>query len=104
MLLAGESFIEELRRVDRPNQVTLINLRWVSPGYFEAVRQRLVAGRFFEERDRNLNSAVVSEGVAKALWRSGDSIGAQVTTERRTFTVIGVVADSRSTSLKSQPA
>ncbi len=90
--------------MDKPNLETpLINLRWVSPGYFETTRQRLLAGRFFEERDRNLSNVVLSEGEAKALWESGDPIGGQVKIEGRLFTVIGVVADSRNTSLKTPP-
>ncbi|MBI1899370.1 MAG: ABC transporter permease [Acidobacteria bacterium] len=105
MPLEGESWIEFVQRVDRPNQEgPLVNARWVSPGYFEATRQKLVAGRFFEERDRNLNSVVLSEGEAKALWGSGNPIGHQVRVLGRTHTVIGVVADSRGTSLKSAPA
>ena len=104
MPLGGESWVEFANRVDKPgSQAPLINLRWVSPGYFEATRQRLVAGRFFEERDRNLSNVVLSEGEAKALWGSDDPIGGQVEIESRTFTVIGVVADSRSTSLKTPP-
>lgn len=105
MPLDGESWIESVQRTDKPNLETpLINLRWVSPGYFETTRQRLLAGRFFEERDRNLSNVVLSEGEAKALWESGDAIGGQVKIEGRLFTVIGVVADSRSTSLKTPPA
>jgi predicted permease len=105
MPLDGESWIEPVQRTDKPNLETpLINLRWVSPGYFETTRQRLLAGRFFEERDRNLSSVVLSEGEAKALWESGNPIGGQVKIEGRLFTVIGVVADSRSTSLKTPPA
>jgi predicted permease len=105
MPLEGESWIEFVRRVDKPDQEgPLINLRWASPGYFETTRQRLVAGRFFEERDRNLNSAVLSEGEAKALWGSENPVGGQVKIRGRTCTVIGVVADSRNTSLKSAPA
>ena len=105
MPLEGESWIESLRRADRPDQETpLINLRWVSPGYFEAMRERLVAGRFFEERDGNLSSAVLSEGEAKVLWPGGNPVGGQVQVQGRTFTVIGVVADSHNTSLKSAPA
>jgi predicted permease len=105
MPLEGESTIEYLRRVDRPDQQPpLINLRWVSPGYFEAMRERLVAGRFFEERDRNLSSVVLSEGEASALWQNENPIGGQIETEGRKFTVIGVVADSRTTSLKAPPA
>jgi predicted permease len=104
MPLEGESWIEFAQRIDRPNQESpLINLRWVSPGYFETTRQRLVAGRFFEERDRNLNSTVLSEGEAKALWGSENPIGGQVSIQGRTCTVIGVVGDSRNTSLKAPP-
>jgi predicted permease len=105
MPLEGESWIESLRRADQPDKKgPLINLRWVSPGYFEAMRHRLVAGRFFEERDRNLNSVVLSEGEARSLWGNENPIGGTIRTQGRQFTVIGVVADSRSTSLKSPPA
>jgi predicted permease len=105
MPLDGESWIEKVQRLDKPNLETpLINLRWVSPGYFETTRQRLLAGRFFEERDRNLSDVVLSEGEAKALWETGDPIGGQVKIEGRVFTVIGVVADSLNTSLKTPPA
>ena len=104
MPLDGESWIEPLQRVDKPNLETpLINLRWVSPGYFETLRQRLLAGRFFEERDRNLAGAVLSEGEAKALWGNSDPVGGQVKIQGRIFTVIGVVGDSRTTSLKTPP-
>ena len=105
MPLDGESWIDAAQRIDRPNvESPLINLRWVSPGYFETTRQRLLAGRFFEERDRNLSNVVLSEGEAKALWGNDDPIGGLVKIEGRLFTVIGVVADSRNTSLKTPPA
>jgi len=105
MPLEGESWIEPARRLDRPNQDgPLINLRWASPQYFETTGQRLIAGRFLEERDRNLDSAVLSEGEAKALWGSQDPIGGQVRLHGKPHTVVGVVADSRNTSLKSAPA
>ncbi|PYT77390.1 MAG: hypothetical protein DMG40_23615 [Acidobacteria bacterium] len=105
MPLGGESWIEFVQRVDKPEMESpLINFRWVSPGYFETTRQRLVAGRFLEERDRNLSNVVLSEGEAKVLWGNEDPIGGQVKIESRTFTVIGVVADSHNTSLKTPPA
>jgi predicted permease len=104
MPLEGESWLEGLQRVDQPRQETpLINLRWVSPGYFEGMREKLIAGRFFEERDRNLNSVVLSEGEAKALWQQENPIGGQIKTQGKQYTVIGVVADSRNTSLKAPP-
>jgi predicted permease len=105
MPLGGESWIEFVQRVDKPEMESpLINFRWVSPGYFETTRQRLVGGRFLEERDRNLSNVVLSEGEAKVLWGKDDPIGGQVKIESRTFTVIGVVADSHNTSLKTPPA
>jgi predicted permease len=103
MPLEGESWIEGIQRIDLPSQEALINLRWVSPGYFETTRQRLVAGRFIEELDRNSASAVLSEALAKSVWHNENPIGGQFTTEGRKFTVVGVVADSRNTSLKSPP-
>ena len=103
--LGGESWIESVMRTDKPELETpLINFRWVSPGYFETTRQRLAAGRFLEERDRNLSNVVLSQSEAQALWGSDDPIGGRVKIEGRVFTVIGVVADSRSTSLKTPPA
>jgi hypothetical protein len=103
MPLEGESWIEGLQRVDLPGQETLINLRWAGPGYFESMREKLIAGRFFEERDRHLNSVVVSEGAAKALYQAGNPIGGEISTQGKKFTVIGIVADSRNTSLKAPP-
>ena len=102
MPLDGESWIEAVQRVDRPHMETpLINFRWASPGYFEATRQRLVAGRFLEERDVAGHGAVLTDGEAKALWGNESAIGGQVRIEGRVFTVVGVVADSHSTSLKT---
>lgn len=104
MPLDGESWIEQVRRLDNPQlESPLINLRWVSPGYFETTGQHLVAGRFLEERDRSLKSVVLSEHEAKALWGSQSSIGGRVRIEGRDFTVVGVVADALTTSLKTAP-
>jgi predicted permease len=105
MPLTGSRWIESMQRVDRPKQRTpLINLRWASAGYFQAMGEHLVAGRFFEQRDLHLHSAILSEGEARALFSSANPIGGHVETESRKFTVIGVVADSRTTSLKTAPA
>ncbi len=104
MPLEGESWIEFARRPDRSaGDAPLVNARWVSPGYFETTRQKLIAGRFFEERDREASSVVISEGTAKALWGTADPAGGQINALGKTFTVIGVVADSRGTSLKAAP-
>jgi predicted permease len=104
MPLEGESWIEYVQREDRPQQQNpLVNLRWISSGYFETVRQRIVAGRSIEERDREQHGAVLSEAFAKEVWPGENPLGAQVQIEGRKFTVVGVVADARSTSLKTSP-
>lgn len=105
MPLEGDSWIEFAGRADRADQKgPLVNARWASPGHFEATGQKLIAGRFFEDRDRNLSSIVLSEGESKALWGGADPIGGQVNALGKAFTVIGVVGDSRNTSLKAEPA
>jgi predicted permease len=105
MPLEGETWIEGVQRQDGPKRQTLINLRWASPGYFETLKERLVSGRFLEERDRNLNNIVISESLAKALWPNENPIGGVLRDlgPKKDFTVVGVVADSRSTSLKTAP-
>jgi predicted permease len=105
MPLDGENWIDSAQRVDQPEQkAPLINLRWASPGYFETLKARLIAGRFLEERDRNLNSAILSEAEAKALWNNDNPLGRQIRIGSGTiFTVVGIVADSHNTSLKTAP-
>jgi predicted permease len=104
MPLEGETWVEGMNRVDQPQQKTpLINLRWASTGYFEAMGARLVAGRLFEERDRDLSSVILSAGEAKALWGGANAVGGEVEVQGKRRTVVGVVADSRNTSLKQAP-
>ena len=90
----GESVIS-------PSQV------YVSPGYFEAMKTRLVKGRFFDARDgaRAPRTVIVDEKLAKKFWPSTDPIGRRMfmpgdinnllATNEKTvwFTVIGVIAD-----------
>jgi predicted permease len=106
MPLEGETWIESMRRADAPQQqeVPLINLRWVSPGYFDALRQPLAAGRTLDDRDERLHSAILSQAEARALFGQADPIGREVITEGRTFRVVGVIMDSHTTSLKAAPA
>lgn len=103
MPLEGETHIDRIQRLDGPKRDALLNLRWASPEYFATLRERLLAGRFLEGRDRNRNNIVISEGAAKALWANDSAIGGQVQVQGKDWTVVGVVADSRSTSLKTEP-
>lgn len=63
----GESLIS-------PRRVT------VTPGYFEAMNIKLVAGRAFDDRDAetSLPVAIVDERLAQRLWPHGDAVGQRV--------------------------
>ena len=105
MPLEGETWIDGILRPDKPaERPPLANFRWVSSQYFRLLHERLVAGRFFEERDRDSNNIVISQASAKAAWPNENPIGRVMKWRDKIFTVIGVVADSRTNSLKAPPA
>ncbi len=105
MPLEGETWINGIVRADRPStNPPLANFRWVSPGYFEILREPLAAGRFFSDRDRTANNVVISQAAARAVWGSENPVGRQINVEGHLYSVIGIVADARNNSLKQAPA
>jgi len=86
-------------------QLPLAQFRWVSPGYFEAIHLRLIAGRFLSGSDEGKNYALVSQLTAKALWPGKNPIGRQFNrgdpadSKLTQFTVIGIVGDARTVTL-----
>jgi predicted permease len=104
MPLEGETWLYDIQRPDKPNpHPPLWNMRWVSADYFRLLHERLLAGRFFESRDLNSNVAVISEASARAGWPGEDPVGKQFRFWNQPYTIIGVVADARTTSLKDTP-
>jgi hypothetical protein len=103
MPFTGEHWIEMPRRAGQKTGPTA-NARWVSPGYLETTGQRLVAGRFLEDRDRGKNSIVLTEGLARALWGGENPLGDRVNLLGGDYEVVGIAGDSRSTSAKEAPA
>ncbi len=104
MPLEGETWIDGLLRADRPSSnPPLANFRWVSPGYFETIREPLIAGRLFSERDRNAHTVVISQTAARAAWRTENPVGRQINVHGQLYTVVGVVTDARNNSLKQAP-
>ena len=76
----------------------------VSPGYFDTLGIRLVRGRSFTVADTEGSApvAIVSEVLARTLWRGADPIGMRLRTDDRNApwrTVVGVVADVKYGSL-----
>ena len=73
------------------------SLRFVTPGYMEALRIPLIHGRGITEADTRSSPmvAVVSESFAKHYWRAADPLGQRFDFGGSRRTVIGVVRDVR---------
>lgn len=88
-----------LSRPDRPlepgQQGTPGNRKFVSNGYFEALRVSLLAGRPFQEDDKPETPPVMilSESMATALFPGEDPLGREVTLWGTNFQVVGVAPD-----------
>jgi predicted permease len=79
----------------------------VTPGYFEAMRIRLVSGRFFDDRDApdSRKTVIVDERLARRYWPGLDPIGRRmyepedekdltaITNQTKWYTVVGVVGE-----------
>jgi putative ABC transport system permease protein len=89
-----------------PNRFHQGNVHFVLPGYFEAMRTRLVAGRTFTEADNHPQAAVmvIDDMMARKAFGSASAVGKRLLARIRTndaewFDVIGVVAHARHDSL-----
>jgi predicted permease len=104
MLLEGERWIDGIIPVDAPSQTSaLSNYRWISPAYFDTLRQPLLEGRPLDDRDRDLSNAVISETTAKAVWLGRNALGRQFLFHNKPYTIVGIVADAHSNSLRAAP-
>jgi putative ABC transport system permease protein len=83
-------------------------VRWVTPGYFRAMRIPLRAGRYFADSDSASapKVAIVSQSMARRMWPDQDPIGKRVKLDEDAswVTVTGVVSDIRQTDLDAEEA
>ncbi len=89
------------------NELPEADFRVVTPGYFEALGARLVAGRTFDPFDRAGRPmvALVNETMARQIWPNG-ALGQRFetpSTHWNWFEVVGVVSDTRFHGLRSAP-
>lgn len=82
----------------------------VSPGYFNAFRTPLLAGRDFEVRDESMQgpgAAIVNEAFARRYFSSANVLGRQFSHTFRNVPVrkviVGVAADAHYYDLRSRP-
>jgi predicted permease len=85
------------------------NFRMVAPEYFLTMGIPIMRGRAFSERERDPGRplpALVSEPTAARLWPGLDPLGKRFNRALpgdRSFEVVGVVAEARTTSIEQQP-
>ena len=92
-----------------PSGLVQAGWRSVTPGFFEALRIPVIAGRTFSgaESDGAERVVLVSRSLAERLWPGGEAVGRRIFwggTTGRTRTVIGVVGDIRDVRLESEPS
>ena len=83
--------------------------RDVTPHYFAAMNIPLVAGRYFTDADASATAnrpVIINQKFAETFFPNRNPIGGRITgdpKQARWWTVVGVVADVRHTSLEEEP-
>jgi putative ABC transport system permease protein len=89
--------VQEGQSPQAGNKLEKVGVRWVTPGYFAAMKMTLLSGRLLSENDNtsSVPVALVNRAMAQRLWPGGSPIGARVRLEEdpRWSSVVGVVND-----------
>ena len=93
----------EVPPVERP----LLETRNVTPGFFAATGQRLIAGRLLDEREMALGDSVqrvvVNEALVKRDFPDEDPLGKRIYNGNSWIEIVGVVADIRNFGPIAEP-
>jgi putative ABC transport system permease protein len=93
----------------REGEETRVALRTVTDEFFRVLDVPLLAGRFFDGREKisGNRTLLVNEAMANAVWPGQDAIGQELVLQRAAggtpYTIVGVVANYRFESLYSDP-
>jgi predicted permease len=84
---------------------TAINYDRVGPGYFEAIGARIIEGRDIakSDNDRSPYVAVINATMASFYFAKGQALGRRIRVDSSTYTVVGVVADTKDHELRQSP-
>ncbi len=87
-----------------PEDARTVSVRFVTPGYFAAMRVPLVRGRDVADTDRQDTQyvAVVSRSFAELFWPGEDPLGRAFSTALHDRVVVGVVGDVRVRGLERE--
>ena len=87
------------RPVVKGDMNPIVDLTYVSTGYFETIRQPIIQGRTFQERDTesSLPVAIINKSMATHRWANEDPIGKRVSFDqgKRWLTIVGVIGDAK---------
>jgi putative ABC transport system permease protein len=104
--LAGdiESYAMQVEgRPPLPNEYANPECHVVMPGYFEAMKVRLVAGRYFDERDggQAAHVLIINEAVARNVFPNESPIGKRLIMGFNNFKgeIVGVMGDTKDLTL-----
>jgi putative ABC transport system permease protein len=109
--LTGDADIHTISlegRPARPGEEPIAEIRYISPGYFQAIRLPLRRGRLLTSGDGKDQPrvAVVNETLARRFWPGEDPIGKRFRLGSRAnipwFSAVGVVADARQAGLDKE--
>jgi putative ABC transport system permease protein len=108
----GGGFLSGVRIEGQPEieaaRLPRAEIQSASPGYFQTVGIPLLRGRLLDDRDiaEREPVVVISDSMARQFFRSGDPVGARISTDngRTWFRIVGIVGDVRNTlaSARSQ--
>ena len=111
--LAGRSNMPAQREGHPEHSMGAMEIRMVTPRFFEAMGIPVRRGRSFTDRDVATPSVLVNETVARSWWEGADPIGDRLiiglvqgksfVKTIRPLEVIGVVGDTKTTTLKEPP-
>lgn len=83
------------------------NARFVSPGFFNVMRIRLVRGRLFDDRDSRgaPETVIIDEAMARRFWPNSDPLGRRISRgeDDPWRTIVGVVSTTAKYSSEKEP-
>jgi macrolide transport system ATP-binding/permease protein len=91
--------------VPRENEEIVINYTSIGPKYFATMGTPIREGREYLETDapNAQRVIVINEAMARRYWPKGNALGGQIRMGQNLAEVIGVVADSKYSSINERP-
>ena len=107
LAISNSGIFVEGKPEPRPGDVPVAAMYYITPGYFQAMRTHLIAGRDLDQRDNKDAplTALVNEAFARQLLPGEDAVGKRFRhgTNGKWIQIAGVVEDGKYRSLGEAP-